>query len=633
MPIRPTGLASPPAEDLLLPTRVLRPIKRGLRDWGGRLVRRCGVVVAIAALVAVIFGSLVGGSLVHETVAATVGRTLIGAVGLVIISLLVLKTGDMKSPPGVGRPIPIAPSKREVWQAYVHCVETYDTATLGLLVKMLINLPQYLERINEDVSPQEEVPELDIATHQVYRVGTIRQDEEHGEKGQDEDHGEKESLFSPQTLLVPLVLAEKGTLLDGFEVSDSSDCEVPTLSYNQTRGLLAYAIETIINIAPRDTKGMSKAECEKNISHARSCLTSVVCAPGPRKKQSPEKQKEVSDWLKSIDGLPTSQDWKKRITDFCETLADYYVIIAETNIPTGVYLSLKYKQRVPVERSSLNAVNRVRSRFGLRFSAIDIPLNLFALGVEAYHLQMNATPMQYVYDHHLEWLGDASRKRLVQSDLHNGDFKPYVRLHYNTAQPAMHLYIRRQFDPSARPGVTIKSGFSERLKSVVEFREIPPGTLGAATVVAAITAIIISFFAVTQIGQDPSTGVTTTPTVSSDIPALLLALPGVASLVIGSWLDLSRLRQASLATYLGLGVSAVLSLASALYFLLNAYRVVPGHLTLWISAHVAIKTDVGWLVLAGVAITSCLFLCRDLAATSRYYFQRVKARVATAGLG
>lgn len=589
------------------------------------MVKRCGVVVAIATLVTVAFGSLVSGSLAHGTLLVTVGRAVVGVVALIIISLLVFRTSDIKPPPGVGRPIPIAPSKRQVWQAYAHCIDTYDRAALGLMVKMLINLPQYLERINEDVAPQEEVPELDIVTHQVYRVGPIGQNNKR--------HEEKERSNFPQTLLVPLVLVEKGTLLDGFEVSDSSGCEVPTLSYNQTRGLLAYAIETIINIAPTEATGMARGERDKNKKYARSCLTTVVCAPGPRKKQTPEKQREISDLLKSIDGLPTTQDWKKRIRDFCETLADYYVIVAETGVPSGgVYVNLKYKQRVPLERSSLSVVNRMRSRFGLRFSAVDIPLNLFALGVEAYHLQMNATPMQYVYDHHLEWLGDTSRKQLVQSDLHNGDFKPYVRLHYNTAQPAMHLYIRRQFDPKARPGITIKSGFPERLKSVVEFREIPPGTLGAATVVSVITAVIISFFAITQIGQEPSSSATA-PTVNSDIPALLLALPGVASLVIGSWLDLSRLRQASLATYLGLGVSAILSLASALYFLLNAYRVVPGRLTLWIAGHVAIKTDVGWLLLAGIAITSCLFLCRDLAATSRYYFQRVKARVSTAGRG
>ena len=175
-------------------------------------------------------------------------------------------------------------------------------------------------------------------------------------------------------------------------------------------------------------------------------------------------------------------------------------------------------------------------------------------------------------------------------------------------------------------------GFSDRLKSVVEFREIPPGTLGAATVVSIITAVIITFFAVTQIGQQSSSD-SVNPTVSSDIPALLLALPGVASLIIGSWLDLSRLRQASLATYLGLGISAVLSLASALYFLLNAYKDLPGRVTLPIAIHLEVKTDIGWLILAGIAITACLFLCRDLISTSRYYFQRVKARVSAAERG
>jgi hypothetical protein len=98
-------------------------------------------------------------------------------------------------------------------------------------------------------------------------------------------------------------------------------------------------------------------------------------------------------------------------------------------------------------------------------------------------------------------------------------------------------------------------------------------------------------------------------------------------LIIGSWLDLSRLRQASLATYLGLAASVMLSLTSALYFLLDAYRHVPGRLVLFINSHVAMHTDIGWLVLAGLSATSALFLSRDLISTSRYYFQRVKKRV------
>ena len=59
-------------------------------------------------------------------------------------------------------------------------------------------------------------------------------------------------------------------------------------------------------------------------------------------------------------------------------------------------------------------------------------------------MEMDAGPMLYVFDHHLEKMN--SVVRLTQDDLINGTYKPYVRLHYNSAGPVMHLYIRRQSD-------------------------------------------------------------------------------------------------------------------------------------------------------------------------------------------
>jgi hypothetical protein len=238
---------------------------------------------------------------------------------------------------------------------------------------------------------------------------------------------------------------------------------------------------------------------------------------------------------------------------------------------------------------------------------------------------MNAGPMEYIFDHHLEWLtsGDAVKP----GELKWGTFIPYVRLHYSSANPAAHLYIRRQSSSEeATKALQEASTHADRLKSVIEFREVPPGALGAATIVSLITAVIICFFALTQIGEEPTLAHPVT-SLGSDIPALLIALPAVASLIIGSWLDLSRLRRASLTTYLGLGASLVLSLASALYFLWDAYKILPGRRILGLPGSITVRTDIGWLVLSGLAITCSLFLCRDVVRTSKYYFQLIRTRV------
>jgi hypothetical protein len=483
---------------------------------------------------------------------------------------------------------------------------------------MLIDLPNYLERIAENAVFEEEIPQLAMSTTQVYRIGVLK------------EAPEKERQLR-QSLLIPLLFVQKGRLLDGFSVFDADGREISTLSYNQTRGLLAYAIRMVTHNAPQKGSGMKTAEREAQIKEVVAKLTAAVCFPGPLKKQAQSDQERIRTLLDSVSKLPVRDDWQDRIRAFCERLVDYYVIIAEATPPDGARLQISYKQRIPVESSSLRLPNRWRSRFGLRFAIIDIPLHLFALRAEAYHLQMNAAPMQYVYDHRLEWL--TSGRRVTHDDLSAGEFKPYIRLHYNSAEPAMHLYIRRQSVSRAategqRPTSTAARelrAWPDRLKSVVEFREIPPGTLGAAAAISWMTSVLICFFALTRIGQVQSTK--TVVTVASDIPALLIALPGIASLIVGAWLDLSHLRRASLTTYWGLGASMILSFASALYFLLDAYKTLPERIVLTIAHNVYIQTDIGWLILGGLSISCSFFLGRDVIASSRYYFRSVKGRI------
>jgi hypothetical protein len=551
----------------------------------------------------------------------------------------VFHTTDIKPRLALGRPRPLPPTNDEIALAYFNIVKTYDNDALKLLVNMMIDRPHYLERIQEIAMLEEESPQLQLTTRQVFRVRESDRPSEDGQGRDDATSGSAsnaEPILGPadkdKVILVPIALLEKGTLLDGFTVTDSTGCDLPTLSYNQTRGLLAYVIHAVIDILPLGqgrASGMAGTEPLKIAAN----LVTAICSPGPMKKKSAEGQAKVKALLNSVVDLPVAEERLQRIRTFCETLVDHYIIVAEVPVPAGGHVVLTYKQEISVDSSALSLINRLRSRVGLRYSTFDIPLNIFSLDVEAYHLEMDAGPMQYVFDHHLERMN--SRERVTQDDLRHGASKPYVRLHYNSAGPAMHLYIRRQSDPAgaaeapqspaaAQHDATFAEN-RERLKSVVEFREIPPGALGASTVVSLMTAAIVGFFALTQIGQEP-TGHTPT-IIGSDIPALVIALPGFASLIIGSWLDLSHLRRASLTTYLSLAASVTLSVLSALYYLLDANKVVPGRISLSVSGSFVIHTDVGWLLLATAAVTCSLFLVRDVVSGSRYYFNQVKDRV------
>jgi len=151
--------------------------------------------------------------------------------------------------------------------------------------------------------------------------------------------------------------------------------------------------------------------------------------------------------------------------------------------------------------------------------------------------------------------------------------------------------------------------------------------------IALASAIIISFFALTHIGLDidpramDAQAEQIKATLNSDVPALLLALPAFVGVLIGSWLDLSRLRRASLTTYLALAGTMFLSLTSALYFVFDANRKLPTRVNITTIGDMVITTDLIWLVLMAVAITHFFFLLRTVISESRYYAERVKKRI------
>jgi hypothetical protein len=583
--------------------------------------------------------------LYHGLLWADILRWIIFIAAVTVLGWLVFCTSDIDPPQGIGTPKPLPPTKHEIALAYYNAAKIYDGRALKLLVNMMVDRSYYLERITENVTLDEETPELRVATHQALRVGAPVREQASHPPGEDASPGSSRRPSAPPgkdpaaahdgagaVILAPIALVEKGTLLDGFTVTDADGNEVPTLSYNQTRGLLAHVVETIINMAPTPEQNTAPgaqraAEEEKTINKIKGNLVTAICSPRCMKRKPPEEQSKIRALLDSTEELPVLEEWKERIRNFCETLVDYYVIVAELPRSSGGYALLKYTQQISVDSSTQGAINRIRSRVGLRYSAFDIPLHIFALEVDAYHMEMQAPPSQYIFDHHLEWMN--STEHVNQDDLCRGADKPYVRLRHNSAGPTAHLYVRRQASsPGAQVPDSTASGPpgnqpglpAQRFKAVVELREIPPGTLGIATAISVVNAAIITFFALTQIGQYHMKD-------RSDIPALLIALPGFASVVMGSWLDLSHLRRASLSTYMGLGASVALSLAGALYFLIGADEPVPGRFAFAVTDDIYVRTSVGWLVLATLAITCCLFLVRDVVSNSRYYSNQVRERI------
>jgi hypothetical protein len=185
--------------------------------------------------------------------------------------------------------------------------------------------------------------------------------------------------------------------------------------------------------------------------------------------------------------------------------------------------------------------------------------------------------------------------------------KPSLQGRHGSALPYAHLYTRG-LDKSPVKDISTR----------VEFAETPPGALGGSFIVAAACAVLIWFFAVVQPGLKPL------PSATSDLPALLLAIPAFAATWVGQSVD--RILRSSLSAYIGLAVSAGLSITSALLYVANyngmfffPLRSVMFHNLIGVKG-----VDLSWYVLAICASVVSAYLAEMLRDKARSYMRALK---------
>ena len=149
------------------------------RLGGGMSRPRVRYVVLIALLICLLGAALVTGSYDYLGAWVVALRITAGLISVVVLLWLVLFS-QTKCPPPPGKPDVQQPTKQEIARAYYDIKHSYKPHVIGMFAKMLKDLPEYLERINENVTLKEESPQLRIDTHQMYRVGSLRA--EAGEK-------------------------------------------------------------------------------------------------------------------------------------------------------------------------------------------------------------------------------------------------------------------------------------------------------------------------------------------------------------------------------------------------------------------------------------------------------------------
>lgn len=528
---------------------------------------------------------------------AFTGIVTLGAAGLLLVAIFFFEIRPNVDN-SLGSPVTISPTLDELENDERNVYRHYSGEAVAYFIQLLIGLPLFLQRV-------EETADLNSSYAHMKTTLTFKLE---GRRAHREGHRPSRTnrRALSDSLLVPLILAKRGNLFDNLRVTDANGVAVPTVSQHDSHGLLVATMRTLFGLAanqqiapgqPRHIPSPADAAIMWNV------IRQVVCHG---EKLTPQYRRSIRSYLRELDGLSAdiSPLWISRIRTFCEIFSEYYVIGAAPVHPRGELLLLNYEHDVAHERPIAIRNDNRRARFGLRPYSLDVPLTR-VLQASSYHFQARAPQGQYVFGHHIA--KSHSDTWLHQDAFHIGAEQHYARTQYQPGRPAAHFYVRRQG--------TVQPGTDFDLKTRIDFREIPPGTLGVATVLAVVSAIVQIFITLTHAGLD-----STITHGNVDITAFLLAAPAFAGVILGGMTGPAGISGSSLSTYFGFIITMTLSLASALAYIWAATGGIDPRFNLTLVGGVAtLHLSYLWTPIALTSIVLALYLALKIHHEIRYY--------------
>jgi hypothetical protein len=416
-------------------------------------------------------------------------------------------------------------------------------------------------------------------------------------------------------LWVPVLRPLKGELLDDFGITDASGSSLATLSHEENIEFAALALRALFSAlgGGRVPEELERVEL--------GLLTIIATRGGVNQALIKATWAEARERLLAALGEKVALDRRLELLEwFFRTLAISYPVIVSIQPPPGEDRFLIKYERTIVPTTTVGGLRgRLRMALGLSPYQISIPVD-HAFSSDSYHLRVEGPSDQYVASQNLRcarpacrasfnrrWAaGPAPEEAPSKCDFHHvtggRSSTPYQDYHFHVkarkGQSHCHLYMRG----------FVGSGFRD-LEFVAGFGERPPGDLSKATITAGVTAVLV--VAVGYLTRSFAAG--NVSDMGSDIPALMLAVPGIAAGWFGFAADTGALFRSSLAARVSLIVSGLLSLVAAILYLLeNGSVVMPSPVD---SVELAGINDLYWLLLSVAAyvnliITICYFVVR-----------------------
>lgn len=387
-----------------------------------------------------------------------------------------------------------------------------------------------------------------------------------------------------RTFLLPILRVRRGVLVDNLEVRTPDGQRVSTLNTNEYCGVIRSLI-TIYTLALAETEDLSDQQQEGIAEIVRQAH--FIAASGDEEPANDD----PLPWLEAI-AVPTrygpdserAAAWREsrsRLDQFCRAVRDAYIVFVPVEGRPSARVVLDYVYTNPHRLSTLGARDRLRYGLGLRPHEHRLSLSEHRWS-QSYHLEFWAPYNQYVQKCVVRPLKPrptgAAAGNIVDyaaSGVHGCDYA--------------HVYVRE--------------GGRERIRDRAELaveldcREKPPGMLGNVAAIALAEAVLIW---VIGIRHDFYFGSGTNANLVNDLPALLLAAPGVVAGWLGTQISAERLRSTSMATMVGLIVCGLIAIGSTGLALLKTSG---GSFASWL--HVEHPTWVAFMLVSAV-------LCVDL---------------------
>jgi hypothetical protein len=389
----------------------------------------------------------------------------------------------------------------------------------------------------------------------------------------------------PQLLYVPVLVPRKGDLIDQLEITRSDGRAAVSLSYEQSLRVISLGLRYLL-VAALTEPGHEHPDFDNaNFRKAELILLRLIARRGPVDRQGDEwkgVKRIVDDTLRFLGELfplhesdgsagatQGEQANKQRRTEALGHLRDYVLKLVQ-GYPIIVSLpnDQQPRRRLQFERTIVPAPRktaRLRLWLGLRPDRVEIPINL-GFETESYHLEVVGPSEHYVHEQFIgcgkcnyrlgsNWRG----VQIVGSSCHHApigvDDRCYIRVRRRQGQCYAHVYMR---------GFATSRLDDSEMVMKARFAEAPPGVEERALLSAVAASIVfgVTGYILSRYHKFP---------LPSDVPALFLAVPGVAATWFGFSSDADTVLRSSLTARISLLTTGLLSVAGVSCYLLQDF--------------------------------------------------------------